>query len=90
MLLRINTIQLENQYKLDASKYTASLDKLKVELQEKEKRYNERSGVERINSNLKDNYGGRNIRVKGYLKLLCHLMFGILAITVKQLYNILL
>lgn len=39
--IRTNTIQLENQYKLDASKYTADIDKLKVQLQEKEKRYNE-------------------------------------------------
>lgn len=54
-----------------------------------EKRYNERTSVERINSNLKDNYGGRNVRVKGHWKVLCHLMFGILAITVKQLFNML-
>ena len=54
-----------------------------------EKRYNERTSVERINSNLKDNYGDRNVRVKGHWKVLCHLMFGILAITVKQLFNML-
>ncbi len=52
-------------------------------------RYNERSTVERSNSDLKDNYGGRNIRVKGHWKVLCHLMFGIIAITVKQLFNML-
>ena len=52
-----------------------------------EKRYDERTSVERVNSNLKDNYGGRNVRVKGHWKVLCHLMFGILAITVKQLFN---
>ena len=39
--IRTNTIQLENQYKLDASKYTADINQLKVRLQEKEKRYNE-------------------------------------------------
>ena len=32
---------LENQYKLDASKYTAQIDNLKVQLTEKEKRYEE-------------------------------------------------
>ena len=31
-------------------------------------RYNERSSAERVNSNLKDNYGGRKIRVKGHSK----------------------
>lgn len=50
-------------------------------------RYRERSTVERGNSDLKDNYGARHIRVKGHWKVLCHLMFGVIAITVKQLFN---
>ena len=33
--------QLENKYKLDASKYEGELKQLDVKLQEKEKRYNE-------------------------------------------------
>ena len=45
--------------------------------------------VERVNSDLKDNYGARHVRVKGHWKVLCHLMFGIIAITVKQLFNML-
>ena len=49
--------------------------------------YQERSTVERGNSNLKDNYGARHIRVKGHWKLLCHLMFGVIAITVTPLFN---
>ena len=48
-------------------------------------RYNERSSVERVNGRLKDEFGGRNIRVRGHLKLMAHLMFGILALTVDQL-----
>ena len=52
-------------------------------------RYRERSTVERGNSDLKDNYGGRHIRVKGHAKVMCHLMFGVVAITVKQLFNML-
>jgi len=52
-------------------------------------RYRERSTVERGNSELKDNYGARHVRVKGHLKVLCHLMFGVIAITVKQLFNML-
>lgn len=51
-------------------------------------RYNERSSAERVNSNLKDNYGGRNIRVKGHLKVMSHLMFGIIAITANQLLKL--
>jgi hypothetical protein len=46
--------------------------------------------AERVNSNLKDNYGGDNVRVNGYQKVFAHLMFGIIVITVNQLYNILL
>ncbi len=53
-------------------------------------RFAERSSAERINSNLKDNYGGRNIRVKGAAKVMAHLMFGIVAITATQLYRLLL
>lgn len=52
-------------------------------------RFHERSTAERGNSELKDNYGARNIRVKGHGKVLCHLMFGILALTVKTLFNML-
>jgi hypothetical protein len=53
-------------------------------------RYNERSAVERINSNLKENYGGKHIRVRGHQKVFTHLMFGILVITAKQLFHMLL
>ncbi|UKI31991.1 MAG: transposase [Lentisphaeria bacterium] len=52
-------------------------------------RYRERSTVERVNSDLKDNYGARHVRVKGHWKVLCHLMFGVIAITMKQLFNML-
>jgi hypothetical protein len=53
-------------------------------------RFAERSSAERVNSNLKDNYGGRNIRVKGASKVMAHLMFGIISITAMQLYRLLL
>ena len=51
-------------------------------------RYNERSGAERVNSALKDSYGGRTLRVRGAPKVFCHLMFGILAQTVEQLMRL--
>ena len=40
-------------------------------------RYNERSNVERVNGRLKDEFGGKMIRVKGHAKVMAHLMFGI-------------
>jgi len=41
------------------------------------------SMVERGNSDLKDNYGTRHVRVKGLWKVFCHLMFGVIAITLQ-------
>ena len=48
-------------------------------------RYNERSTVERVNGRLKDEFNGRMVRVRGPKKVMCHLMFGILALTADQL-----
>ena len=43
-------------------------------------RYRERTTVERVNARLKDEFGGRTVRVRGHAKVMCHLMFGILAL----------
>lgn len=51
-------------------------------------RYNERTSAERVNARLKDEFGAKNIRVKGHLKVYCHLMFGILALTADQLIRL--
>jgi len=51
-------------------------------------RYNERSTVERVNARLKDEFGGRMLRVRGHAKVMCHLMFGILALTANQLMTL--
>ena len=52
-------------------------------------RYKERSQAERTNARLKDDYGGRHIRVRGHEKVMSHLMFGILALTADQLLRLL-
>ena len=49
----------------------------------------ERTTVERVNGRLKDEFGARHIRVRGHGKVLCHLMFGVLALTVDQLLRLL-
>jgi hypothetical protein len=54
-----------------------------------QRRFGERSTVERVNSNLKDNFGGTFVRVRGALKVMCHLMFGVLALTAVQLFHLL-
>ena len=48
-------------------------------------RYNERSNVERVNGRLKDEFGGKMVRVRGHAKVMTHLMFGIIVLTVDQL-----
>jgi len=52
-------------------------------------RYNQRTSVERVFSMLKDNHGGRNVRVRGPKKVMAHLMFGMLVITATQLFRLL-
>ena len=47
-------------------------------------RYKERTMVERVNARLKDEFGGRQIRVRGAAKVMAHLMFGVLALTIDQ------
>jgi hypothetical protein len=54
-------------------------EKKKMDPPEKE-RFKERSSAERVNANLKDNYGGRHVRVRGNKKVACHLMFGLVAL----------
>jgi hypothetical protein len=51
-------------------------------------RYNQRSSSERVNSRLKDEFGGRHVRVRGATKVMAHLMFGILALTADQLLRL--
>jgi len=53
-------------------------------------RFGERSAVERVYSNLKDNFGCDKIRVKGNSKIMTHLMFGVIAFTATQLFRLLL
>ena len=51
-------------------------------------RYRERSTAERVNAGLKDHHGGRTVWVRGPDKVFCHLMFGILSLTVLQLVRL--
>ena len=51
-------------------------------------RYKERTMIERVNARLKDEFGGRNLRVRGPAKVITHLMFGILALTADQILRL--
>ena len=48
-------------------------------------RFRQRTVVERVYSRLKEEYGGNFVRVRGWAKVMAHLMFGILALTVDQI-----
>ena len=48
-------------------------------------RYRERTAAERVYARLKDEFGGRCVRVRGAAKVMTHLMFGILALTADQI-----
>ena len=54
-----------------------------------QERYKNRSGAERVNSNLKDNLGARTIRVRGNEKVFTHLGFGLLIMAVEQTLRLL-
>lgn len=47
-------------------------------------RYKERTMSERVNARLKDEFGASHVRVRGAAKVMAHLMFGVLALTVDQ------
>src|ERR1017187_7576087 len=51
-------------------------------------RYREPTTVERVNARLKDEFGGRMIRVRGNAKVMCHLMFGIVALAADQILRL--
>jgi len=51
-------------------------------------RFRERTTVERAYSRLKDEFGGRFVRVRGHAKVMAHLMFGVVALTVDQLLKV--
>jgi hypothetical protein len=51
-------------------------------------RYRERTAVERVYSRLKDEFGSKFVRVRGHAKVMVHLMFGLLALTVDQVLRL--
>jgi hypothetical protein len=59
---------------------------VEVEMAPHEKvRYRERTIAARVYSRLKEEFGGRLVRVRGCAKVMTHLMFGILALTADQI-----
>lgn len=53
-----------------------------------DERYRERFSKERFNALYKDYNGGRNILFRGYSKVSCHVMFGVLVIAASSLIKL--
>ena len=53
-----------------------------------QQRFKKRTIVEQLNGRLKDEFGGRLIYYRGAQKIMAHLMFGVLALTVDQLLRL--
>lgn len=51
-------------------------------------RFRERTTVERVYARLKDEFGGRQVRVRGAAKVMAHLMFGVLALITDQVLKL--
>ena len=51
-------------------------------------RFKERTLIERVHSGMKDEFGARTVWVRGAAKVMAHLMFGVLALTVDQLLRL--
>ncbi len=52
-------------------------------------RYKDRTCAERVNAELKDNFGARQVWVKGQAKVHAHLMFGVLCLCAEQIMRLL-
>jgi hypothetical protein len=51
-------------------------------------RFRERTAVERVFSRMKDEFGSNSVRVRGHAKVMAHLVFGLLALTVDQILRL--
>jgi hypothetical protein len=85
-IIDINT-RRNTKLKEELSAEAKRLELLHFERPE-DRRYKERTNVERVYARLKDEFGGRMIRVRGWAKVMTHLMFGILALTADQLMRL--
>lgn len=57
-------------------------------LPHEKQRYKERSTAERVNARLKDEFGALAVHVRGHAKVMTHLMFGLIVLTVDQLVRL--
>jgi len=51
-------------------------------------RFRERTMVERVYARLKDEFGARDVGVRGHRKIMAHLMFAVLALTADQILRL--
>lgn len=85
-IIDINTRQ-NTQLREELRAETQRFELLHLERPE-DRRYKVRTSVERVYGRLKDEFGGRMIWVRGHAKVMTHLMFGVLALTVDQMIRL--
>ena len=73
---------------IDFNNRGAPAEKRRYFAPHEKERYKARSAAERVNSELKDNYAAASIWVKGHAKVFCHVLFAVLALSIKQVINL--
>ena len=77
-------------YKISWKGYKLHLDTACHELMDGAyQRYKTRSGAERCNARLKDEFGARHVQVRGHAKVMYHLMLGVMALCADQFTGLL-
>jgi hypothetical protein len=56
--------------------------------EQQKQRFKKRTIMEQLNGRLKDEFGGRSIYYRGAPKIMAHLLFGVVALTVDQLLRL--
>ncbi len=80
--IREVSIELGHVPIIDANRRRGSVTAMEPD---RARRYRNRSSAERVNARLKDDCGGRTVRVRGAAKVHTHLMFGVLVIFAEAL-----
>jgi hypothetical protein len=88
-LIRAHSAKLGHEALIKPNKghHAAGVSPRELSAEDKQ-RFKKRTLVEQLNGRLKDEFGGRVIYLRGATKIMAHLLFGIVALTVDQLLRL--
>lgn len=75
--------------RVDVKPWWAGKDAYQPMTPDRAERYRNRTASERLSARLKDDCGGRMVRVRGHAKVHAHLMFGLLVVFAEALLDLL-